>query len=176
MRSANCVPSIRLPSATLRRSSCTVRKSRCSTWDGGTVPQGLTSAQLNLSYCVATLLIDGEVFVDQFTEEKLTDPERMALAEKVEMRHDPAITARGPKFRQMVRAEIYLKDGTRLERTLETSRRKKSFASDAEVVEKFEKLAVHVLSKDQVAKLCDGVLDLENLPDAAQIAHLLEKR
>jgi len=36
------------------------------------VPQGFTAAQLNLSYCVATLLIDGEVFVEQFTEEKLT--------------------------------------------------------------------------------------------------------
>lgn len=140
------------------------------------VPQGLTSAQLNLSYCVATLLIDGEVFVDQFTEDKLTDPERLALADKVEMRHDPAITARGPKFRQMVRVEIYLKDGTKLERTLETSRRKKSFASDAEVVEKFEKLAMHVLPKAQVGQLRDSVIDLEKLSDAAQIAHLLEKR
>jgi len=36
------------------------------------VPQGFTAAQLNLSYCVATLLLDGEVFVDQFTEAKLT--------------------------------------------------------------------------------------------------------
>jgi len=39
---------------------------------GKYVPQGFTAAQLNLSYCVATLLIDGEVFVEQFTEEKLT--------------------------------------------------------------------------------------------------------
>src|SRR5205809_4136178 len=31
-------------------------------------PQGLTSAQLNLPYCVATLLLEGDVFVDQFTE------------------------------------------------------------------------------------------------------------
>jgi hypothetical protein len=44
------------------------------------VPQGYTAAQLRLSYCVATLLIDGEVFVDEFTEDKLTDPARMALA------------------------------------------------------------------------------------------------
>src|SRR5262249_20226459 len=29
-------------------------------------PQGLTSAQLNLPFCVATLLIEGDVFVDQF--------------------------------------------------------------------------------------------------------------
>src|SRR3954462_4531369 len=70
------------------------------------VPQGFTAAQLNMPYCVATLLLDGEVFVDQFTEDKLTDPARMALAEKVSVVHDPAITARGSKFRQMVRVEI----------------------------------------------------------------------
>ncbi len=29
-------------------------------------PQGLTSAQLNLPFCVATLLIEGDAFVDQF--------------------------------------------------------------------------------------------------------------
>src|SRR5258705_213896 len=30
-------------------------------------PEGLTSAQLNLPYCVATLLLEGDVFVGQFT-------------------------------------------------------------------------------------------------------------
>ena len=49
------------------------------------VPQGLTSAQLNLPYCVATWLLDGDCFVDQFTEDKVADPARMALAEKVEV-------------------------------------------------------------------------------------------
>src|SRR6202007_1133403 len=32
-------------------------------------PEGLTSAQLNLSYCVATLLLQGYVVRDQLTEE-----------------------------------------------------------------------------------------------------------
>ncbi len=139
------------------------------------VPQGLTSAQLNLSYCVATLLIDGEVFVDQFTEEKLTDPARMALAEKVEMREDPAITAKGRKYRQMVRVEVRLKDGTKLERTLEMSRRKQNFPVAEEVVDKFDKLATHALPKAQVEQLRDAVLDLEKLPDAAQLARLMAK-
>ena len=37
-------------------------------------PEGLTSAQLNLPYCVATLLLEGDCFVDQFTEEMVADP------------------------------------------------------------------------------------------------------
>ncbi len=137
------------------------------------VPQGFTAAQLNLSYCIATLLLDGEVFVDQFTEVKLTDPARLALADKVSVLHDPAITARGPKFRQMVRVEIFLNDGTRLERTREVSRAKESFAADAMVMKKFETLAAHVLPPAQLRELADSVLDLEHVADASQLARLL---
>jgi len=137
------------------------------------VPQGFTAAQLNLSYCVATLLLDGEVFVDQFTEAKLTDPARLALAAKVSVLHDPAITARGPKFRQMVRVQILLKDGTQLERTREVSRAKESFAADEMVVKKFEMLAAHVLPPAQLRELADTVLDLEKLGDASRLARLL---
>src|SRR5262249_8943772 len=46
-------------------------------------PEGLTSAQLNLPYCVATLLLEGDVFVDQFTEEAVRDRARMELSRKV---------------------------------------------------------------------------------------------
>jgi 2-methylcitrate dehydratase PrpD len=139
------------------------------------VPQGFTAAQMNLSFCVATELLEGACFVDQFTEEKLTDPVRMALAEKVEVLHDPAITAKGPTYRQMVRVELHLKDGTRLERTREIARHKIDFGSDAEVVAKFEQLASRVLPRVQIEELRDTVLNLEKMDDAARLAQLLAR-
>ena len=75
-------------------------------------PQGLTSAQLNLPYCVATLLLEGDVFVDQFTEARSPTRAACALADKVAVKEDPAITARGSPFRHMVRVEVTLRDGT----------------------------------------------------------------
>jgi len=138
------------------------------------VPQGLTSAQLNLPYCVATLLLDGDVFVDQFTESKVADPARMALAEKVEVVHDPEITKLGARFRHKVYVETLLNDGTVMKRTVEAARgSEKHFATDAEIVGKFEKLAVKALPKAQVAKLRDSMLGLEKLQDAAELARLL---
>src|ERR1700741_4696765 len=86
------------------------------------VPQGLTSAQLNLPYCVATLLLEGDVFVDQFSEDKVADPQRMGLADRVQVVEDPSITARGSMLRHMVRVEVLLRDGTRLEETVEAQR------------------------------------------------------
>jgi 2-methylcitrate dehydratase PrpD len=140
------------------------------------VPQGFTAAQMNLSYCVATEILEGDCFVDQFTEEKLTDPVRMALADRVEVIHDPAITARGPKFRQMLRLELHLKDGTKLERTREIGRHKVDFGTDAEVVGKFEKLASRVLPKAQMDQLRDTIMNIEKLDDASKLAKLLAKQ
>ncbi len=140
-------------------------------------PQGLTSAQLNLPYCVATLLLDGDVFVDQFSEERVADPARMALAEKVEVREDPAYTAKGSKSRHLVRVEAHLKSGKRMERVVAAGRgNEHNFASEADVVAKFEKLAVHALPKAQVGELRDAMLGIENLADAGRIGELLALR
>lgn len=139
-------------------------------------PQGLTSAQLNLPYCVATWLIDGDCFVDQFTEDKVADPARMALSEKVEVVHDPAITALGAKFRHKVHVEAHLNDGTLIKRTVEAARgSEKKFATEAEIISKFEKLALKALPRQQFEQLRDAMLGLERLDDASQLARLLAK-
>ena len=141
------------------------------------VPQGLTSAQLNLPYCVGTWLIEGDVSAEHFTEDKVADPDRMRYGELVEVHHDAEITKKGPKYRHMVRVEVHLKDGTRMERTMESARGSEyKFASEADIVEKFEKLAGKALPKSQVAELRDAMLGLEKLPNATRIAELLAKR
>src|SRR5687767_5343237 len=140
------------------------------------VPQGLTSAQLNLPYCVGTYLLEGDCGVDQFTEEKVADPQRMALGEKVEVHHDAEITAKGSKYRHMVRVELHLKDGTRMERTVESARGSEyKFASEADIVEKFEKLASKALPRRQIEELRDAMLGLDRLSDATKIAQLLAR-
>ena len=140
-------------------------------------PQGLTSAQLNLPYCVATLLLDGDVFVDQFDEARVADPARMALAEKVDVREDPAYTAQGSKSRHLVRVEVHLKGGKKMERIVAAGRgNEHNFASEADVVAKFEKLAIHALPQAQVGELRDALLDIEKLADAGRIAELLALR
>jgi 2-methylcitrate dehydratase PrpD len=140
-------------------------------------PDGISAAQLNLPFCVATLLLDGDVFVDQFTALKIVDPVRIALADKVEVVADPEIVARGSEFRQMVRAEIFLKDGTVLTETIETPRgSERNFASKSDVVGKFENLAGHAIPRARAAAIQEAVLNLETLPDSSRLANLLTKR
>ncbi len=138
------------------------------------VPQGMTSAQLNLSYCVATLLLEGDVFVDQFTEDKVEDPERMRMAQLVRVAEDPAITARGSTFRHMVHVAVTLTDGTRLEETVEAPRGSEhSFAGPGDVIAKFTKLAAGRMPDGRVGRIVDWVMGAEREADAAALVGLL---
>jgi aconitate decarboxylase len=137
-------------------------------------PQGLTSAQMNLPFCVATLLVEGDVFVDQFSDAVVADPRRMAIAEKVEVKHDPSITARGAKFRHVVRVEVHLRDGTRHDETVEAPRGSENkFASESDVVEKFKKLTRDALPAAQAARIASMVLDCDKLDDVGSLAKAL---
>ena len=134
-------------------------------------PQGLTSAQLNLPFCVATLLLEGDVFVDQFGDDVVDDKKRIALSRKVSVVHDPAITERGSNFRHMVRVEVKLKSGKHLERTVEAPRgSEQSFASEADIVEKFKKLATHTVGAAKADRIVNLVLGAEKLKRAEEIA------
>ena len=105
------------------------------------------------------------------------DPERLALAGRVEARADPEITAGGARLRHAVRVEVHLADGSILERYVESPRGSEpNFASEAQVVAKFEKLAVHALKRAQIARLRDAVLGMEKLKDATRIAKLMTTR
>jgi 2-methylcitrate dehydratase PrpD len=137
-------------------------------------PQGLTSAQLNLPFCVATLLLEGDVFVDQFTDDVVEDERRIALSRKVSVVHDPEITARGSNFRHLVRVEVLLNDGTRMEETVEAPRGSEhSFASEANIVDKFMKLATHTVSREKADRVVNAVLGAERLARAEEIAAAL---
>jgi 2-methylcitrate dehydratase PrpD len=135
-------------------------------------PSGSTNMQFCMPYIVATLLLEGDFFVDQCDESMMADPQRIAHSRKVEFIAEPEITAMGQRY--YVRVEIFLKDGTRMEETVESQRGSEvKFASEADVVDKFEKLVKHVFPDSQVAAIRDTILGLENVDDAAKLARLL---
>ena len=137
-------------------------------------PAGMTAAQLNLPFCVATLLLEGDCFVEQFQPGAERDARRMALAERVSVLDDPVITAKGAKHRHEVRVQVQLKGGKTLEREQEAPRGSEAnFASDADIVAKFERLAGHALPAKRVGELRTTVLGLEMLDDAAGLSDLL---
>ena len=137
-------------------------------------PRGLVSAQLNLPFCVATLLLEGDAFVDQFTDAVVDDGRRIALSKRVSVVHDPSITERGSNYRHMVRVEVHLKNGTNLKQTVEAPRGSEmSFASEADIVQKFKKLATHAVGEAKAEAIINLVFGAEKLTRAEEIVQAL---
>jgi 2-methylcitrate dehydratase PrpD len=138
-------------------------------------PEGLTAAQLNLPFCVATLLLEGDVFVDEFKAECVADAARIALSRKVEVLHDPAITALGAAHRHKVRVEVHFRDGSVERETREAPRGSEhAFAGEDDIVAKFRKLTRAVMDAKQQDALIDGVMRLDELLDSRALIELLQ--
>ena len=137
-------------------------------------PEGLTAAQLNLPFCVATLLIEGDVFVDEFTPDCVDDAARIAMSRKVRVVHDPEITALGAAHRHKVRVDMKFRDGSVERETREAPRgSEQSFASADDIVAKFRKLTRAVIADKQQSALVEAVLGLDNLADSRTLIELL---
>jgi len=137
-------------------------------------PDSMTTAQLNLPFCVATLLLEGDVSVDQFKPESIHDAARIALSRKVETVHDPAITALGSGFRHKARVDVHLRDGSVHTETREAPRgSEQSFASAEDIVGKFKTLTRGRLAPQRQQALVDAVLGMDELKSAKQLIELL---
>jgi aconitate decarboxylase len=137
-------------------------------------PEGLTAAQLNLPFCVATLILAGDVFVGEFTPDCVNDRARIELSRKVQVVHDPAITALGAAHRHQVRVEVYFRDGS-VEREMREAPRgsEQCFADEAQIIDKFRKLTRATIAPERQNALIDVVLRLEQLPDSRAMIELL---
>src|SRR5262249_46585574 len=96
------------------------------------------------------------------------------LSRKVEVVHDPAITAQGSAFRHKVHVDIHFRDGSLESETREAPRgSEQSFASTEDIVAKFRKLTRAVMPMQQQDALVDAVLGLDKLTDSRKLVELL---
>ena len=85
-------------------------------------PGEVITAQMNGSYAAAVALIDGDAFIDQFNESRLSDPAILALMPRITFLHDPELDRGGATKRHAVRIEALRKDGSTLSTEIEQRR------------------------------------------------------
>jgi hypothetical protein len=74
----------------------------------------------------------------------------------------------------MVRVQVFFCDGSMRERTVQAARgNEKDFASERDIVDKFTKLATHVVPRSQADAIAEWILGLEDQADARSLARLL---
>ena len=79
-------------------------------------PRTPYQAQFSIAYCVAAALVDGVVGLAQFTPERLTDPNILALLARTQVTVEPDLTAKYPSA-WPVRLTVRLEDGTVIDKT-----------------------------------------------------------
>lgn len=137
-------------------------------------PDTVTTAQMNLPYIAAVVLTDGEAFADQFTDQRIRDPRLVELAGRVRVLADPAIDALGDGARHKTRLSVTLRDGTVLTAARDHAHGStKDPMTEAEVRQKYRRLAGTVRSADRVAALERTLDELEAVGDLATLTALL---
>jgi 2-methylcitrate dehydratase PrpD len=126
---------------------------------------------LNLHYVAAIMLLENNVFVDQFTEEKIRAPRVLDMIKKIHIIHDPAMDSMEAAEGNPV--EITLKDGTVLSawgRVLPSVQRP---TTQTDVLRKFRKMTAARLSttaQDEMIALCER---LETVEDATVLVAMM---
>jgi aconitate decarboxylase len=118
------------------------------------VPKGLTAAQLHTGFCVATQLIEGDVFVDQMVEENIARPDLVDLANRVRNVRSVERERKGNDYRYGADVGVKLKNGKTLQKTVDfpIGSNLRPLTSE-QMASKFRRLAAKALPVDKVAEI-----------------------
>ena len=110
---------------------------------------------------LAVALADGAALLDQFTDERVADPELARLRERIHVHTD------AEQHKDSARVVLTLRDGRTLERHVAHNLgTPDNPMTDQQLEDKFLALASPVLGQDraaQVASMCWGMLELDDV-------------
>jgi 2-methylcitrate dehydratase PrpD len=137
------------------------------------VPDTVASATYSAPFTVASALIAGSCWREQYTEEKIRDANVLALAAKVEVVKDDELDALyDEKWPAIV--EVKTKDGRLLSARRDIMKGEpEDPVSDRELRRKFDSLTADAVSADRAEKIWQKVFQLEELQSLSELSALL---
>ena len=140
--------------------------------NGEPAPVDIMGAQYSFPYCAALALAGDPTDPAMYLEKEIRDPERRALARRVELYVDPEMEAAYPRHY-----------GSRIELTLANGERRTSFVLDPhgmpadpvtgqERLEKFSRLAGHSKSPAAISNITRAVQRAEKLSSVSKLMEL----
>jgi 2-methylcitrate dehydratase PrpD len=134
--------------------------------------ESIMAAQMNMYYCVAVMLSEGDCFVDQFTEEKIKNLKVFKLIERIDILVDPQINQLKSPWTADV--EINFKTGERFSRRVDIP---KGGANNPmtyeEIKNKFRKLLQKKMGPERINSIIAAAENLEELQDMRELSGLM---
>ena len=138
-------------------------------------PRSRETADHSLPYMVAVALLDGELGPNQFTEEKIQDPQLRTLIKKIRVRTDSDLTKLYPRAIPAV-LEIVERKGRKLRKRVDFPRgHHRNPMTDQEVEEKFRTLTKNTITKEHVDEFLKKSWRLEEASDISDVLATLIK-
>jgi 2-methylcitrate dehydratase PrpD len=134
------------------------------------VPDSVTTAQMNLYYCAAAFILDGDVFVDQFTADRIRDPRILEFIRKISIEADDSLDAEGSHKRHSVKVKILSRSGITFEHKVDYPKgNPRNPMTKTDIEAKFRKLTSNILPEKKVDQLLAKITDLDTLADCANL-------
>ena len=139
------------------------------------LPTTVTGAQMNGYYSAAVKLLDGEAFIDQYTEDRIADGAVLSLITKISIQRDAELDKGGAATRHAVRVRAHLNDGRTLNQYVEQRRGSPHHPLGREdILAKFRRTAASAMSDSGVDCLLQAVFDIDRAGDAVTLSRLLK--
>lgn len=137
------------------------------------VPETVAGATYSAPFTVATALITGTCWREQYTEETIRDERTLALARKIEVVRDEELDALyDEKWPAIV--EVRTRDGRLLSARRDIMKGEpEAPLSDRELKAKFDSLAADAVSADRAEKIWRAVFRLDEAKSLAELTRLL---
>ena len=138
-------------------------------------PRNVLAGKFSVPFAVATTLVNGSSAVGSFTGENVANPEILALAARVTVREDPAMSAQLPD-RRPARVTVTLADGTTLTAGTETNRGDWADPYPPEEIRtKYLSLTARLWPEHAAAAVWDAVMALESETDMRTLGGLMRR-
>lgn len=132
------------------------------------------NALISLPYCVAAMVVDGELTFRQFTPARVRNARIQDLMKRIELRADPAIDKLAPTQRYRCTVEVHLIDGRVFKRFLAGPKGDpNNRLTREEMYEKFLTNATKVLDESSARRLFDSLESVEQVKDIRVIGRRL---
>ena len=122
----------------------------------------ITSAQMNIYYGLALIALEGELFVNQFSKDRISNPEILNFMKKITAEVDPKIESLGHEFRHMASIELTTNDNKRFNHTEKYRKGSpENPLTKDQIISKFKSLASYSYDETQVSKIKEKIENIE---------------
>jgi len=132
-------------------------------------PKSRETADHSLPYMVAVALLDGELGPNQFTDERIRDPQLKSMIKKIKVRSNPNLTKIYPRGIPAI-LEITDNTGKKYRKRVEFPRgHYRNPMTDMEVEEKFCRLTRNMITKGTADEFLRKSWNLESITDISDV-------